>query len=97
MFCGTPNSESRGISDSVARSLDPFLYIAPFSIDNKCLFLVLLCLVMPCSVNTPERPALFCGKMEWQWIWGRRELGLAVGGGSEHWEATVGMHSMREE
>ena len=57
----------------------------------------LLHLVTPCSVEVTGMLALFQREMEEQWIWGRGEVGLGLGGGEGGEEAALRIYIMREE
>jgi hypothetical protein len=50
----------------------------------KCLCLVLVHLGTPCSVDIPERPAIFWMAMKEQWIWVREVVGDEL----EEWRET---------
>lgn len=57
----------------------------------------LLHLVMPCLGEVTGMLALFQREMEEQWIWGRGEVGLGLGGGEGGEEAALRIYIMREE
>lgn len=91
MFCGTPDSGSRGVSEPFACSWYSFRPAGlPCSALTGGLCLVLLYPVVPCLVNIHGRPALF---------WGGDRKGSRSGGkgswgevgGVERGEATVRM------
>lgn len=71
-FRGTPGSRSGSISDCLFPALGtPF---TPIGLALPALiYLVLLFLVVPCSVDVPLSPSLFLGMMG-GWIWGKGKV-----------------------